>query len=105
MTSYGRRQRARPVRRTIGRTLKNKLSHKAAEFLLAIDFQEGDRLRMLQLADRSEAGTLTAEELTEFDVYLHLGNRLVVMQSKARLALKTKPVSSRRWQGTALPHS
>ena len=46
---------------------------------------------MLQLADRSEAGTLTAEERAEFDGYLHVGNLLAVMRSKARLALQTKP--------------
>jgi hypothetical protein len=46
---------------------------------------------MLQLAERSEAGSLTAEERTEFDGYLHVGNLLAVMRSKARLALTTKP--------------
>ena len=61
------------------------------EFLLSVDFGRGDRQRMLQLAERSEAGTLTAEKQTEFDSYLHVGNLLAVMQSKARLALKRKP--------------
>jgi hypothetical protein len=75
---------------------KDELFHEAAEFLLALDFGESDRERMLQLADRSEAGTLTAEEQTEFDGYLHVGNLLAVMQSKARLALKTKPQSRHR---------
>ena len=45
---------------------------------------------MLQLAERSEAGALTAEEKIEFDGYLHLGNLLAVLQSKARVAVKTK---------------
>jgi hypothetical protein len=75
---------------------EDELSHEAAEFLLAVDFGEGDRHRMLQLAERSEAGTLTAEEQTEFDGYLHVGNLLAVMQSKARFALKAKPVDRRR---------
>ncbi len=70
---------------------KDELSPETAEFLLAMDFGEGDRQRMLHLADRSEAGTLTAEEHAEFDGYLHIGNLLAVMQSKARLALKRKP--------------
>ena len=70
---------------------KDVLSPDAAEFLLAMDFGEGDRQRMLQLAERSEAGTLTGEEQIEFDGYLHVGNLLAVMQSRARLALKTKP--------------
>jgi hypothetical protein len=41
---------------------------------------------MQELAERSEAGTLTAEDHSEFDGYLHVGNLLAVMQSKARLA-------------------
>lgn len=67
----------------------------AAEFLLSIDFEEGDRQRTLKLAERSEAGTLTTEEQTEFDSYLHIGNLLAVIQSKARLALKRKPCDRR----------
>ena len=46
---------------------------------------------MEQLAELSEAGTLTDEERAEFDSYLHVGNLLAVMQSKARLALRRKP--------------
>jgi len=74
---------------------KDELSPEAADFLLAMDFGETDRQRMLQLAERSEAGTLTAEEQIEFDGYLHVGNLLAIMQSKARLALKIKPQDRR----------
>ena len=70
---------------------KDELSSEAAEFLLAIDFDQADRRRMQELAERSEAGALTVEEQSEFDGYLHVGNLLAVMQSKARLALKQKP--------------
>jgi hypothetical protein len=66
------------------------LSPEAAEYLLAIAFGESDRERMQALADRSEAGTLTEEERTEFDSYLHVGNLLTVMQSSARVALRRK---------------
>jgi hypothetical protein len=75
---------------------KDELSREAAEFLLAIDFEESDRQRMLQLAERSEAGTLTPEELMEFDGYLHVGNLLAVIQSRAGLL-------SKRSHGTAIP--
>jgi hypothetical protein len=71
---------------------KKSLSAEAAEFLLAVDFEERDQLRMLYLAERSNAGTLTADEEIEFDGYLHVGNLLAVMKSKARLALKTNPL-------------
>ena len=69
---------------------KDELSSEAAEFLLTINFDEADRRRMRRLAERSEAGTLTVEEQAEFDGYLHIGNFLAVMQSKARLVLKRK---------------
>lgn len=66
-------------------------SSEAAEFLLSIAFGDRDQKRMLELAERSEAGVLTVEEQTEFDSYLHIGNFLAVLQSKARLALKKNP--------------
>jgi len=76
---------------------KDRLSADAAAFLLSVKFEEEDRRRMLELADRSEAGTLTAEEGAEFDSCLHIGNFLAVMQSRARLALKKgKPRGSRK---------
>jgi hypothetical protein len=71
---------------------KDELSYEAAQFLLTMDFGEGDRQRMLELAERSQAGILTAQEQIEFDGYLHVGNLLAVIQSKARVALKTKPL-------------
>ena len=68
------------------RAQKDELLSDAAEFLLSIAFDDNDRERMLDLADRSEAGMLTVEEQAEYDSYLHIGNFLAVMQSKARLA-------------------
>lgn len=70
---------------------KDGLSPEAAEYLLSIGFAESDRKRMEQLAHCSEAGILTEEERAEFDSYLHIGNLLAVMQSKARVALRRKP--------------
>ena len=62
----------------------------AAEYLLSIRFADTDIGRMRQLAERSETGELTDEERTEFDSYLHVGNLLAVIQSKARLALRRR---------------
>jgi hypothetical protein len=69
----------------------DELSPEVAEYLLSIGFGESDRDRMQQLAERSESGILTDEERAEFDSYLHVGNLLAVMQSKARVALPRKP--------------
>ena len=63
-------------------------SREVARYLLSMGFEESDRERMQQLADRSESGTLTDEERAEFDGYLHVGNLLAVIQSKARAALQ-----------------
>jgi hypothetical protein len=63
-------------------------SQDVARYLLSIGFEERDRERMQQLGDRSELGTLTDEERAEFDGYLHVGNLLAVIQSKARAALR-----------------
>lgn len=67
------------------------LSADVAKFLLTIDFAEQDEERMQELADRSSAGTLTSQERAEMDSYLHVGNFLAVLQSKARLALQSCP--------------
>ena len=70
---------------------RDEIAPQVAEYLLSIAFGESDRQRMEQLAERSEAGTLTTEERTEFDSYLHVGNLLAVMQSRARVALHRQP--------------
>jgi hypothetical protein len=64
------------------------LTPDAARYLLGFGFTESDRNRMQELADKSQAGTLAEDEEREFDSYLHIGNLLAVMQSKARLALR-----------------
>ena len=64
------------------------LTPEAARYFLRLKFTEGDQARMQALADKSQAGTLTEGEAREFDSYLHIGNLLAVMQSKARLALR-----------------
>jgi hypothetical protein len=74
-------------------TQKSELTPEAAQFLLGVEFAANDRERMLELAERSEAETLTADEQVEFDGYLHVGNLLAVMQSKARTALAVKPAA------------
>lgn len=67
------------------------LSPEVAEYLLSLAFGECDRERMEQLAERSQSGALTAAEQEELDSYLHVGNLLAVIQSKARAALRQKP--------------
>ncbi len=73
------------------------LSPAAAEYLLSIRFGESDCEQMARLAERSAAGKLTDEEQSEFDSYLHVGNLLAVLQSKARVALRQDPPAGLSW--------
>jgi hypothetical protein len=43
---------------------------------------------MNELSEVARQGKLTREEQAELDSYLHVGNLLAVMQSKARRALQ-----------------
>ena len=63
------------------------ISPDVARFLLSMSFADRDRERIAYLADRSQAGELSTEEEAEFDSYLHIGNLLTMMKSKARLIL------------------
>jgi len=65
----------------------DQLTRDAAQYLLGFGFAERDHSRMQDLAEKSQAGTLTDDESREFDSYLHIGNLLSVIQSKARLVL------------------
>ena len=63
------------------------LSRGVAEYLLSFRFDDGDIARMDELAELGREGKLTDVELAELDSYVHAGNLLAVMQSKARRAL------------------
>ncbi len=65
------------------------LNPDAARYLLQIRFSEDDQSRLQELAERSQDGTLSEEEGREFYSYLHIGNLLAVMQSKARKTLNS----------------
>jgi hypothetical protein len=71
-------------------TQKRAISPELARYLLSMEFGESDRERIEYLAERCSAGTLTAAEEAEYDSYLHVGNVLAVMQSKARAVLGIK---------------
>jgi hypothetical protein len=64
------------------------LSPEAARFLLRLDFGEPDHARMQELAQKSNDGTLTADERLELQNYVRIGNVIALMQSKARLSLR-----------------
>ncbi len=67
-----------------------------ARYLLSFNFEPGDIERMNFLGERAREGTLSPEEAGEIDSYLHVGNLLTVMQSKARNWLRGQDESPSR---------
>jgi hypothetical protein len=70
---------------------QEELSRGAAEYLLSIRFDNRDTARMNQLSDLARQGKLTADDQAELDSYIHVGNLIATIQSKARRALQ-RPV-------------
>lgn len=75
---------------------KEQMSREVAEYLLSIDFSQEDIERMNFLGEQAREGLLSQEEATELDSYLHVGNLLTIMQSKARAYLKSQEHSQSR---------
>jgi hypothetical protein len=73
-----------------------KLSPEAARSLLDLDFTDDDRTRMHELAQKAQAGTLTAAEQEAIENYGKVGSVLGVLHSKARVALWNASNGSRR---------
>lgn len=66
-----------------------------AGYVLRLGFGESDRARMGDLSEKSQAGSLTADERAELEAYCHAAAFLSVLQSKARVALRTaQPVTN-----------
>lgn len=60
----------------------------AARFFLSLDFPESDQRRMVELNQRANDGTLTKDERAELEEYIHVGDVIALLQSKARKTLK-----------------
>jgi hypothetical protein len=66
------------------------LSAEAARALLRLDFDSRDRKRMNQLAAKNRLGRLNPDEDAELNGFIHVGQVLGILKSKARTALKRK---------------
>jgi hypothetical protein len=75
---------------------EGELTPEAAKYLLTLRFSDEDQARVQDLADRSQEGTLSEDDMSEFDRYLRVGNLLAVVQSKARLVIDRQAASSPR---------
>ncbi len=70
------------------------LTPEVARYLLTLDFRAADRARMNELAEKARESRLTPEEDTELDSYIHVGNLLAILKSKARKSLRDTPPRS-----------
>jgi len=69
--------------------LRPGFNEEAAQSILAIQFSPEDRQRMQLLADKAKLGTLAPDEEQEVANYERVGHYLAILQSKARVALRT----------------
>lgn len=70
------------------------LPAEVAGYLLRLGLPESDRTRVAELSAGAQDGTLTAEERAELEAYTHATAFLTVLQSKARVSLRSPaPVS------------
>ena len=64
------------------------MSCELAESILKLDFPDNDAARIEELNSKANDGTLTAEEKTELETYIEIGDLLAYWQSKARQTLQ-----------------
>jgi hypothetical protein len=74
---------------------EHRLSGPLARQLLKLEFSEKEKTRMHELAQRNREGKLTKQEADELDNYIHVGDLLAILQSKARKLLKQTPTLRR----------
>lgn len=60
-----------------------------AEAILHLDFEAADRERMAALLERAKDGDISPDDAGELESYRHVGTTLELMQSRARLSLKS----------------
>jgi hypothetical protein len=69
---------------------RSALPPELARTLIELRFSAKQLKRMGDLADKNNAGTITGPERAEMENYARVGTFLSLLQSKARLALKTE---------------
>jgi hypothetical protein len=69
------------------------LSHDLGRYILTLGFDDRDRARMSDLADRNQEGALTSDEQRELQHFVKAGHMLALLHSKARRSLKTDSLS------------
>ena len=63
------------------------LPPEAARAILELRFNEAAQMRIRELLDKNNLGTITVEERDELEKYLRVGQFVDLMQAKAQLSL------------------
>ncbi|HEY1685465.1 MAG TPA: hypothetical protein VGG19_11930 [Tepidisphaeraceae bacterium] len=61
-----------------------------AQRILALDFDPADHARYLELSEKSQHGTLTAEERVALNDLLIANDVLIILRAKAQLSLHNR---------------
>ena len=69
------------------------LTPESARALVALRADAVVQARIGELAEKCNGGQLTPEEGREYETYVHVGNLIAILQSKARLLLRQKPAA------------
>jgi hypothetical protein len=64
------------------------LSSEVAQSMLKWEFEDADRRRMAELAEKAREGTLSQEEETEIDGFIRVGNLISLIHAQAKLSLQ-----------------
>lgn len=72
---------------------KGKMSPSLARYILTLGFGDHDQVRMRDLAERNQEGTLAPGEYEELQGFVKAGHLLALLQSKARQSLKPRQAS------------
>ena len=73
---------------------EDELPAEMARYLLRFGFSQRDKERMHELAMRNQEDQLSNDEKEELFAYVKAGNLLSILKSRARHALKGKPLTS-----------
>ncbi len=75
---------------------RQRLTVPVAEAFLKLAFSEGELARVSELRAKNSAGTITTEELAEYDAFVRVSLMVSILHSRARIVLKaTKPKAER----------
>jgi hypothetical protein len=70
------------------RRKRDDFSSDLARWVLTLDFPAADHRRIARLSKKAQAGALSTAEEAQLDAYLRINDFLMIVQSKARAALR-----------------